>query len=182
MFQISKLDFLARRCQYRNSKLYSAKLSAIKEKIVARFLKNITALCTILLFISCTTTATFYPIQGPLSEQKPIPVLVANVDGIMGNTGNINLTMPDGEICKGKWSSAAGMQVSVGTVNLFSQYGSALGTGYSVTNAAGVNRGEAILIGERGTQIEVEFYTGSGTASGYGLAKDNHGNIYKLLF
>ncbi len=39
-----------------------------------------------------------------------------------------------------------------------------------------------MIIGTRGTVIEVEFYTGSGTANGFGLAKDNKGNIYKVLF
>lgn len=135
-----------------------------------------------LLFGGCTTTANFYPVQGPLSLQKPLPILTANVDGIMGNTGNINLIMPDGELCKGKWSSAAGMSVGYGTVNLFSQYGSMLGSGFSVANNPGVNRGEAILVGTKGTIIEIEFYTGSGTANGFGLAKDNQGNIYKVLF
>lgn len=134
------------------------------------------------MLIGCTTTANLYPVKGPLSAQNPIPVLIAHVDGIMGNTGNIKLTMPDGEKCTGKWSVTAGMSASVGTVNLFSQYGNVFGTGYSVANKAEVNRGEAILIGENGTRIEVEFYTGSGTANGYGLAKDNHGNIYKVLF
>ena len=136
----------------------------------------------VLSLLSCSTTANLYPVKGPLSEQSPPPILIAHVDGIMGNTGNISLTMPDGEACQGKWSSAAGMAVSIGTVNLFSQYGSVFGTGYSVGNQPGVNRGEAILFCNKGTRIEVEFYTGSGTANGFGLAKDNHDNIYKVLF
>ncbi len=90
--------------------------------------------------------------------------------------------MPDGERCQGKWSSVAPMAVSHSRVTLFSQYGSVFGSGMAVANKPGVNRGEAILIGERGTRMEVEFFTGSGTANGYGLAKDNQGNIYKVLF
>jgi hypothetical protein len=139
-------------------------------------------LLSALLFLGCTTTANLYPVKGPLSEEHPSPVLVARVDGIMGNTGNITLAMPDGESCRGRWSSAAGMAVGYGNVHLFSQYGSVLGTGYSVGNVPGVNRGEAILFCDRGTKIEVEFYTGSGTANGYGLAKDTRGNLYKVLF
>jgi hypothetical protein len=76
----------------------------------------------ILVLAGCTTTANLYPVRGPMSEQNPLPVLVAHVDGILGNTGNISLTMPDGEVCKGKWSSAAGLSVGFGTVNLFTQY------------------------------------------------------------
>ncbi len=89
-------------------------------------------------FCGCSTTANLYPVKGPLSEVKPLPVIRARVDGIMGN--------------------------------------------YTVGNKPGENRGQAIVIGERGTVIEVEFYTGSGTANGFGLAKDNKGNIYKVLF
>ena len=139
-------------------------------------------LAFVVMLTGCSTTANFYPVAGPLSEQQPLPVLVAKVDGITGNTGGITITMPDGEKCTGKWSSAAGTSINIGTVNLFSQYGNVFGTGYSVSNTPGVNRGEAILVGDKGTRIEAEFYTGSGTANGYGLAKDNHGNIYKSFF
>lgn len=145
-------------------------------------IKKLIPMFIVILFCGCSTTANLYPVKGPLSLQSPTPILVARVNGIMGNTGNIVLTMPDGEVCKGKWSSAAGKAVSFGTVNLFSQYGSIFGTSYSVGNVPGVNRGEAILFCNKGTKIEVEFYTGSGTANGYGLAKDNHDNIYKVLF
>lgn len=130
----------------------------------------------------CSTTANLYPVRGPLSEIQPLPVIQARVDGIMGNSGGISLTMPDGEFCKGQWSSAAGMSVSYGSGSLFSQYGSAYWSGYTVSNKPGENRGQAMIIGTRGTVIEVEFYTGSGTANGFGLAKDNKGNIYKVLF
>ncbi len=34
----------------------------------------------------------------------------------------------------------------------------------------------------RGTTIEAEFFTGSGTANGYGIARDSNANIYKMLF
>ncbi|MBU3714298.1 MAG: hypothetical protein FGM46_05050 [Ferruginibacter sp.] len=62
-----------------------------------------------------------------------------------------------------------------------SAWGSAYGTGFSIGNAASVNRGEAMLICNQGTTIQIEFFTGSGTANGYGVAKDNKGNIFKLL-
>lgn len=32
------------------------------------------------------------------------------------------------------------------------------------------------------TRFDVEFFTGSGTANGYGIAKDTNGNVYKMLF
>lgn len=128
-----------------------------------------------------TTNANFYPVQGPLSKQNPTPI-IAQVDGIARNTGNISLTLPDGEKCTGRWSSAAGVVSGYSTVNLFSKYGYVFGSGSSVSNVPGVNRGEAVIMGNKGTVMEVEFYTGSGTANGWGIAKDNRDNIYKVIF
>lgn len=139
---------------------------------------------------ACSTTATLYPVEGPLSRQQPLTVLTAAVDGIMGNTGGISLSLPDGEHCTGKWSSIAPMSVgfttaiaSVSATNsMASAWATVYGYGFSVSNLPGVNKGEAMLVGDRGTVIQVEFYTGSGTANGSGVAKDNKGNVFKMLF
>jgi hypothetical protein len=142
------------------------------------------------LLAACSTTATLYPVDGPLSKQRPLPVLTATVDGIMGNTGGISMTLPDGERCTGKWSSIAPMSVGFSTASasgtatngMTSVWTTVYGSGFSVRNLPGVNKGEAMLVGDRGTVIQVEFYTGSGTANGSGVAQDNKGNIYKVLF
>jgi hypothetical protein len=42
--------------------------------------------------------------------------------------------------------------------------------------------GEACTGTGVGTTIGAEFYTGSGTANGYGVARDSSANVYKLLF
>jgi len=125
---------------------------------------------------------TLYPVKGPYSEQAPKPVLMATAHDVNNNTDRFVIMLPNNEICEGKWSSAAGVVVSTGFGTLFSQYGSAVGFGTSVTNVPGVNRGEAMSFCPSGRSIEAEFYTGSGTANGYGVAKDNEGNIYKMLF
>lgn len=150
--------------------------------------------CTLVLFIAllsgCSTTATLFPVDGPMAKLSPPPVLNATVDGITGNSGNVSLTMPDGERCKGRWSSIAPMSYrrntgsATGTASdgMTSVWGTVYGSSVSVGNVPGVNKGEAMLIGERGTVMQIEFYTGSGTANGTGVAKDNKGNIYKVLF
>lgn len=138
---------------------------------------------------SLSTTATLYPIEGPLAKQ-PLPVLTAVVDGITGNTGALSLSLPNGENCKGKWSSIAPMSVGyssgfgVGTASsgMTSVWHTVYGSSFSMSNLPGVNKGEAMLVGDRGTIIQVEFYTGSGTANGTGVVKDNKGNIFKVLF
>ncbi len=73
---------------------------------------------------------------------------------------------------------------ATGTVSdgLNSVWASVYGSSYSVGDVPGVNKGEAMLIGDRGTVMQMEFFTGSGTANGTGVAKDNRGNTYKVLF
>lgn len=143
----------------------------------------------IVAFSGCIT-ARLYPIQGPLSTQVPLPILEAKVSGVMGNSGKISVVLPDGENCSGRWSSMAPTQFSysagsanaTATTGMSSVWATVYGSGFSISNAPGVNKGEAMIVGNKGTVIQVEFYTGSGTASGSGVAKDNKGNIYKLIF
>jgi hypothetical protein len=141
---------------------------------IAMFLSVLTA--------GCSTTVSLFPVEGPLSQENPVPTLQATADGIMGNTGNISLTMPNGESCTGKWSSAAGAGISVGTGSLIGTYGSVYGVGTSVSTGTGQNPGRAFLTCSKGRTIQMEFVTGAGTANGFGIAKDNKGNIYKVLF
>lgn len=130
----------------------------------------------------CSTSVNFYPVEGPMASQKPLPVIVATADGIAGNTGNMNLTMPNGERCNGKWSSIAPQFTASSNASLFSRYGSVAGFATTSGNVPGVNKGQAFLACTGGTTIEAEFFTGSGTANGYGVARDSNSNIYKMLF
>ncbi|CAN7226500.1 hypothetical protein LJR175_000824 [Variovorax sp. LjRoot175] len=131
-----------------------------------------------------------YPVKGPLVEQRPVPVVLATVDGILGNTGGFYLTLPNGDECRGRWSSIAPMSVtySSGTASGTASDGwstvwsTVYGSGYTVRNKPGVNRGEAMAICSKGGNVQAEFLTGSGTANGTGVAKDSYGNFYKLIF
>ncbi|SFF92529.1 hypothetical protein [Roseobacter denitrificans] len=131
---------------------------------------------------ACSTTANLYPVSGPMSQQSPVPTLVATVDGITGNTGGFSFSMPTGAVCTGKWSSVAPQSASVTTGSLFSQFGSVAGYSTTVGNVPGVNKGQAFATCSDNTRFDVEFFTGSGTANGYGIAKDTNGNVYKMLF
>src|SRR5262249_47541075 len=66
---------------------------------------------------SMATTAKLYPVKGPYSEQRPIPILKAQVQGVQGYSGDVTLTLPDGEICTGSWSSLAPQQISMTSVS-----------------------------------------------------------------
>jgi hypothetical protein len=72
--------------------------------------------------------------------------------------------------------------VSTGWGSLFTKHGSITGVSFSTTNMPGINRGEAMAVCKSGNRLQVEFYTGSGTASGLGVASDDNGNVFKLIF
>lgn len=148
--------------------------------------KNAALPCAIVMSIvglsACSTTANLYPVEGPLSRENPVPTVVVKVDGITSNTGGFNLLMPDGAICTGRWSSVAPQYAATTTTSLFSRYGTVTGYGTTVGIVPGVNKGQAFATCSDNTRLEVEFYTGSGTANGYGIAKDTNGNVYKMIF
>lgn len=128
-----------------------------------------------------STTVSMYPVEGARAKQAPLPVVKAQVNDIQNNTGSITMTDPDGETCTGTWSSGAPAPMNPGN-SLVATYGGAAGVVSQVPAASMMNRGEAFITCERGTTYQVEFYTGNGTANGFGVAKDSRGNVYKLLF
>src|ERR1019366_1437839 len=76
---------------------------------------------------SCTADIKMYPVQGPLAQRKPLPVLSATADGITNGKGNITIVNSDGEQCPGKWSSAAPQMASISSASLIGQYGGVAG-------------------------------------------------------
>jgi len=124
-----------------------------------------------------------YPVQGPLSKQVPLPVVHATANGVENNTGSIKATLANGEVCQGKWSSVAPTFGAVATGSLMGRYGGTIFASSVITGIVpGTNKGQAFLSCNRGTTMEAEFYTGSGTANGFGVARDSKGNLYKMLF
>lgn len=130
----------------------------------------------------CSTTARMYPVQGPASQAVPPTTLRATINGIMGNNGSLSFTLPNGSGCEGEWSSAAGVQTTVSSMNLIGRYSSVFGTGISTTSGGGQNPGQAIALCSDGTRFDIEFVTGGGTANGFGFAEDTNGNVYRVLF
>lgn len=134
------------------------------------------------ILMGCSATVSMFPTDGPLKSERPAPVLQAVAENITSNSGPFKVTYPDGDVCEGRWASIAPQMVSVGWGGLFGKYGSVAGVSASAVNKPGINRGEAMAICKSGNQVQVEFFTGSGTANGLGVAKDEYGNIFKLIF
>ena len=105
-------------------------------------------LCLVLLGIStmlgCSRTARLYPVQGPLSAQTPLPVLVAKVTGAF-SPGTISVVLSDGEICKGRWTQVPPVQVPQGantanapaTNGMSSVWDTVYGSGFYVSHVLG---------------------------------------------
>jgi hypothetical protein len=122
------------------------------------------------------------PVSGPLSETRPVPVVKVRADGIMGNSGSIAFVLPENDHCKGRWSSAAGQQVTVAGGSLISQYGAAYLSGYSTSTGGGQNPGRALAVCDSGRVLDLEFVTGAGSAHGFGIGKDNQASVCRFVF
>jgi hypothetical protein len=156
--------------------------------------------CTSMLS-GCSATARLYPVQGPLSTQTPSPVYVAKFTGAF-NSGNFSAVLGDGEVCKGRWelvppptSSKAATPPGVPSANnLSAEWDTIYGPGFYSKEVLGADfYMRAVLTGNRGTDLNVEMYANQSpepsarhdnpiTRIMKGVAKDNKGNIYNMVF
>ncbi|MBZ5528881.1 MAG: hypothetical protein LAN71_13390 [Acidobacteriia bacterium] len=154
------------------------------------FLLGIPLLC------GCINFARLYPVRGPLSDQTPPPILHARVTEIF-NSGNISVTLADGEVCKGHWRLVRQDLATTGphapsapeSNSLSAEWDAVYGPGYFVANILGTRfLARSVLSGNRGSILTVEMYKpdnappGSSPGVIKGVAKDNKDNIYKLTF
>lgn len=121
-------------------------------------LKKVGRLCLAVLSASlmcgCVYHARFYPVKGPLAEETPVPVPRARLTGPL-NSGSISLTLPDGEVCKGRWQAAS----TPASSPLQSVWDSVYGKGFYVAHVLGARYyAQATLRGSRGTVLKVEMY------------------------
>ena len=141
------------------------------------------ALClSVITLYACDVSRTLnmYPVEGPAARQTTAPIQVT-ATGTNTYSGTLSFVTPNGATCSGQWSSAGSVVRSNTTASLYTRYGYAVGTASTVQNAPGVNRGDAIANCSDGNQFQIEFYTGSGTARGSGVAVDRKGNVYRVI-
>ena len=142
----------------------------------------------ILLLLGCSAHLHLYPVHGPLADQRSVPVIKGKATGWL--SGSISFVLPDGETCQGPWSPVSPNQVHQNALvanasaagDLSSAWNAVFGSGYYVANVLGARQhGQAVLNGDRGTIIQLEFYRNTVEDSPLlGIAKDSKGNIYKL--
>jgi hypothetical protein len=146
------------------------------------------------IMLGCSHKYRFYPVQGPLSAQTPLPVLVAKLTGSFPFTsGNISVVLGDGEVCKGHWAQVPRVKVPKGanttsapdSNGMSTVWDTVYGSGFYGSHVLGSTNAQAAASGDRGTVLNVEMYAmpeGDKNIIVKGIAKDNKGNIYKVVY
>jgi hypothetical protein len=150
------------------------------------------------LLVGCTppiayTTSYLFPVQGPLSIDKPIPVIPVKFTNDFRNSvglimsGDISFSLPSGESFSGRWSREA--YINSDPIALAQQretdikaaWDTVYGQGYYIANVLGsLIHARAILKGSKGNSIQIEFNSAQPWPT-RGVARDDQGNIYKLV-
>jgi len=149
-------------------------------------------LTTVFVMLGCTRPTHFYPVQGPLSSQIPLPVLNGKFSSGV-SSGNISVVMQDGETCKGRWTIVRPSQSAKGSASTSVQTGmpaswdAVYGSGYYVAHVLGARLyAQSVIPCAQGDSVTVEIYEPDGGGIGgtpqtiRGVAKDSKENIYKL--
>lgn len=131
---------------------------------------------------ACAGTAELYPANDLARSAGPLKATFIQ-DGT--GSGPITVTMPDGEILKGRYSVNVGGSTSFGSIYA-SAYGSGgfatgsgFSTGYSIPNGS---PGSADLYGPRGSSMQCEFYNNNLSGHGNGGCRTAAGAIYRLQY
>jgi hypothetical protein len=162
------------------------------------------------LSLICASVAAFaqklYPVQGPLTAQTPAPVYSAKLKRPMfgfgshaTSSGSIIWTLANGEKVQGALMNKSVVASSPDSKtpgdtssyppepNLAFAWDAVYGQGFYVANVLGKKIWQEVLTGQQGTVLQVETYNGdyvsvTGDSRTHGVAVDNKGNVYKLVY
>lgn len=161
------------------------------------------------LMCSCTFNAQLTPTSGPLVRQG-ITALPAKFVWAGTGSGKVTVTMPDGEICSGRYFTVAegyssasygqssgsfygqgygSFNGSYGGLPLYGQGYESM-SGYSNSNSMSLSNtsrneqyGRAVATGTKGTVITMNYVTSrSSPTHGHGTGHDNKGNLYTIVY
>lgn len=133
-----------------------------------------------------------YPVIGPLAQQSPAPVFKGQMRRPMfARLGNFMLlkswTVANGEILNGKCSLVVASSPDTKTPgtpesyppqpNLAFAWDLVNGQGFYVSRVLGNKIAQGVFRGDKGTILQVESANND-----TGVAVDNHGNVYKIVW
>lgn len=133
-----------------------------------------------------------YPVQGPLAAPSRFQAITARASGLL--SGTITVTLPDGEAFSGPWEPVISKEGSEGGAGaeapgktLAAEWDLVYGPGYYVANVLGsMYHMSATLKGDKGSTLEFEANRlRQGGDRSYdpllGVARDSHGNVFKVI-
>lgn len=135
------------------------------------------AIALALFFSACSREASLYPANAPAGAR----LLKAKfTDSGMGK-GPIEITMPDGEILKGEFSTTDTSSYGFGTGFATAGRTTAVAS-TSSTVVSGSMPGVATAIGPSGTTMRCEYVVNTFSGGGSGKCQTNKGGDYDLHF
>ncbi|HEY6454669.1 MAG TPA: hypothetical protein VIY90_05235 [Steroidobacteraceae bacterium] len=121
--------------------------------------------------VSGCAAGRLYPVQGPLSAQRPPPIYKLR----MGNYDAISTRLANGKLCSGNWLDV--VQGDPTARDMSAEWDLVYGNGFFAANVLGKNGiARAILNCPDEMKVTVEFNSTNG------VAKDSNGNVFKLMF
>ena len=158
-----------------------------------KYLKLTIATILAVVFSSCSQTlhTQLTPTSGPLARQG-VSSLPATFTYNGSGSGAVTVTMPDGEICTGRYSTivrGSNSRVSGSSYSNYSLYPSNASiygsTSYSGRGSTYSNdqQGRAIVTGNKGRVITINYVTSANSPThGHGTGYDNRGNNYTIVY
>jgi len=128
----------------------------------------------------CTARLLLYPVSGPVASQTPPPIFRGKITiGAKNRSGDFIATMANGETFQGRWRlTSAGPIDTSSPTDLGISWDAVYGPGYYVSHVLGVRQCmETTTTGSRATQLHLKI-----CGDERGVAKDNAGNLYKVVF
>lgn len=121
--------------------------------------------------------------EDPSFKGMDVQLAEARLHNFLSDHGTMSLALPNGDQCKGKWTSSKKRFAGVPRGSLLYAMGPLTDRNVSIVgNQASSRNGKATLYCWQGTTVEVDFVTRRGTADGYGVAMDSGGRYYLLDF
>ncbi|MGC2031288.1 MAG: hypothetical protein WA642_14815 [Steroidobacteraceae bacterium] len=138
--------------------------------------------------VSLSVPGGFSPVQGPLSQQSPLPTYTAKMSGLL--SGTITVTLANGEVCRGPWAfvskpppdDASKSGAASHSPDMAADWDLVYGTGFYTAHVVGNKLyARATLTGNIGSIVYVELSNETNTRGNTkGVAQDNLGNVFKV--
>jgi hypothetical protein len=152
-------------------------MNNVKGNIIMKYLLT---LILVINLSSCTRSGILIPVSGPLSINPQTLKAEYFTAGI--GVGKVKLQHPTGGLCVGRYHTSSNITNNYSTGSAYINGTYTTLNMNTISIPSGAQSGHVDLICEENSIfVEVE-YIATGITSGYGMARDNVGNTFKVIF